>query len=368
MASNAPSADAIARLLDGDAPELAAPVGIGPECLPGFAELWPQVLAARSLPSQAGQSTHFPRVDDIFRWVPGKVIGWTGWPGHGKTEFVFQLALAKGLLSGWNWAAFSPEAMTPIRLVNQWVETWTGYSTNTDYRSCLTPSQHENALRGVLDVMQPIVLEGTHDLDSVLAAAELHIQRRAALGLPVNGLILDPWNAMDHDLGRLRDDQFVRQAVTKCGRFAKKYGICLNIIIHPTGEARTRDGELKEPDQYSMEGGRMWAKRLDDVMMVHRPNLDTNPKDTAVKVTSLKIKDHKFSGCMPGSVMLDYIRKFSRYYQKDGHNPLPPVGADSRADSAGDAPPPPEPYRPYANLPAPTAFATAPDTHGWPLQ
>lgn len=358
----------ILRMARGEAAPAPEATSAAADCLPTADELWPRLLALRRAPVQGGETTHFPKIDEHFQWVRGKLIAVTGWPGHGKTEGMTQLMLAKSLRDGWQWMVFSPEATSTERMVNQWIETWTGIHTNTQFGGCIDERSHENAMRDVLRYVQPIEIKGVHTIDAVMAAVTLHYARAAAAGKHIHGLMLDPWNKLAHQFNGMREDIYVGQMLQRFKRFASERQTCFIVNVHPSGDKYDRKTmELIRPDGRNLQGGAEWERHCDDILSWVRPNLRQNPQDTAAEFTSLKIKDQKLSRCMPGSVTLNYVRKYSRYYQLDGINPMPPLTGDTRMDAAGDAPPAAAPYNPYAGLTASTSFGAAPDTTGFPV-
>jgi hypothetical protein len=109
--------------------------------------------------------------------------------------------------------------------------------------------------------------------------------------------------------------------------FAEDEHQCVVVCAHPSGDARTKDKEmnLKVPDQYSVSGGRMWANKVDNFLVVHRPYADDDPTNTAVDFYARKIKQEGLVGMKTPKegVRLSYERGTSRYIDpKLGHAPL----------------------------------------------
>ena len=346
--------------LDGSALD-ATPASVAP-AVPASAVLTPDDLLRQMQHTYRngklrGSTTHFTAFDKHFTWKRGELTVLTGWPNHGKSEIAFQLLLATAKKEGKQLAVFSPENEPAQELVDQWVETWTGRTCDPKRAGCLSEDDYLRAGADILSFVRP-VSPPEHDLESVLAAFEIRLGQLKATGQELFGVLLDPWNSLTHNTASFggRDDRYLQHALTLCKRFAVKYSLCFLITAHPSGSPRSIDGKLKKPDHFSLEGGRMWANRVDNALSIHRPDFDTNAASTAVELQSHKIKKQKLVG-IPGMIELDYRRPRSRYYTKAGDNPFPPCGASSAADAAGDYPAA-EPYNAYANLPA-SAFAEA---------
>ena len=56
-----------------------------------------------------GVSTGFPKLDELFRLVLGRLYVWTGVPSHGKSTVVDSIVHNAIALHGWKAAIFSPE-------------------------------------------------------------------------------------------------------------------------------------------------------------------------------------------------------------------------------------------------------------------
>lgn len=342
--------------LDEETPDLAT-AAVPESAVLDTDDLLRQMLDTFRNGKHRGETTHFPALDKHFSWKRGELTVITGWPGHGKSEISYQLLLAKARFAEWQWAAFSPENEPASELVDQWVEAWTGRTCDPQRAYCLSENDYLRAAADVLSFVRP-VNPPQHDLESVLAAFEIRQGQLAKTGNRLAGVVLDPWNSLTHNVAAFggRDDRYLQHALTLCKHFAVKHNLCFVITAHPSGSPRSIDGQLKKPDHFSLEGGRMWANRVDNALSIHRPEFDANPTSTAVELQSHKIKKHKLVG-LPGCIRLDYRRPRTRYYQADGFNPFPPVGASSQADAAGDATPT---YDPYAGLGESREFDTLP--------
>jgi hypothetical protein len=92
------------------------------------------------------------------------------------------------------------------------------------------------------------------------------------------------------------------------------------LVIHPPKLKKEASKDYDAPDIYDMNGGAMFANKLDNILTVHRPFKSSDPKNTTVEIIVGKIKKQKLVG-VPGTQIFEFNVKDSRYYL-NGFNPL----------------------------------------------
>jgi hypothetical protein len=270
-----------------------------------------------------GLPTHFPTIAPHWSWLPDEVTLVTGWPGHGKSELMLQLMLTKSVYDSWKWALYVPENMPARRALNKLVQSYVGRTTNPKYTR-MSFSQYEEAAHWILQHFHLINPRRASSLDELLP-----VLQHAATTHQVNGCLIDPFNALSSNLNQYggREDEMLKSQLNDLLDFAEDHHQCVVVCAHPSGTARTQDKEmnLKVPDQYSVSGGRMWANKVDNFLVVHRPYADDDPTNTAVDFYARKIKQEGLVGMKTPKegVRLSYERGTSRYIDpKIGHAPL----------------------------------------------
>lgn len=265
--------------------------------------------------SSRGTTTYFPSLDPHWTWKKSELTCFTGYPNHGKTEFALQLMLIKAVKEGTKFALFSPENHPEHEIFNQLIHTFIGDSTERHHPNQMSEQEYVKAIDFVHE-MFPLVSppDESNNLTSVLGLVEHTVN---ALG--VEGFLIDPWNALDHD-ERIRDDKQVRAGLTEIIRFEKRLNLYGVIVTHPRSKPPKDDGTLSAPTQFDIAQGAMWNNRCDNIISIHRPNYFTDKSDTSVEVNVLKIKKQKQVG-IPGDLYLNYNRMKARYYDS-GLNPL----------------------------------------------
>jgi twinkle protein len=258
-----------------------------------------------------GSPTHFPTLQGWWSWMPGEATLVTGWPGHGKTEFMLQLMLTKSVYDDWRWGLDCPENMPSWKLVRKLVQAYVGQTCNPKYRR-LSFAEYEAAAAWVLEHFFIVNPRKAGRLDEVLA-----VMRHAALTHQTHGFLFDPWNTLTDNLRDYggRDDEMLKHQLGALCDFAEDYNQCAVVCAHPAGVARTADGKLKVPDQFSVAQGRMWANKIDNLLVLHRPHYDENPADNAVAFHAKKVKEQPETGfpTPADGVTLSYDRSTFRY-------------------------------------------------------
>lgn len=305
--------------------------------------VWAELKNAWFNKNPNGLPTHFPTLAPYWSWLPDEVTLVTGWPGHGKSEFMLQLMLTKSVYEGWKWALYVPENMPAHRIITKLVQSYVGQSANPKAgQSRMSFAQFEEASQWVLQhfhLLNPRQVTTLAELLPVLChAVQVH---------QVKGCLIDPWNALASNLKDYggREDEMLRAQLNDLLDFAEDFHQCVVVCAHPSGEARTKDKEmnLRVPDQYSVSGGRMWANKVDNFLVVHRPYADDDPTNTAVDFYARKIKQEGLVGMKTPKegVRLSYERGTSRYLDpKLGHAPLDVLARQHYAQTGTNNPPP----------------------------
>lgn len=133
----------------------------------------------------------------------------------------------------------------------------------------------------------------------------------AVLRHGVSVIVLDPWNELDH----LRDrgetsTEYTGRAIKTLKKFAKRMGVHLIVVAHPTKMQRDKDGKYPIPTLYDVEGSAHWFNKADMSVIVHRETQD----NTRVKVP--KSRFHDIIGT-PGSVIMQFSRDDGRFIETE---------------------------------------------------
>jgi twinkle protein len=132
------------------------------------------------------------------------------------------------------------------------------------------------------------------DDDDVTMDWMLDKMETAAIQFNAVLFVIDPWNEMDH--ARERDEtttEYTGRAIKMKRRFARKFGVHVHTVAHPTKMAR-KEGEPRVPNLYSIADSSHWYNKADLGWIVHR-------KDELTYVWVQKSRYHDEIG-VPGAV------------------------------------------------------------------
>jgi twinkle protein len=264
-----------------------------------------------------GQTTHFPQLDEYYKFLAGDTTLVTGIPGHGKGQFVRQLAVVKSHFDGWRWACYVPEDFPADVFFDEIIHTYIGMSPYKGHSNQMTKEDYHRAKEWVKDHFFCIYPEPDDEGNLALPSNEWINKRINFLKLKhgVNAYIKDPWNKIYHNFGKFggREDQYLAAELSKEKFFAAGFDAAI-YIAHPKQMYKNKDGSIPCPGPYDISGGSMWFNQIDNIITVHRPLVHENPNDNRVEWHSKKIKKQKLVG-VKGVADLWFDLYKNRYYE-----------------------------------------------------
>ena len=267
----------------------------------------------------SGDSTGWPSLDRYYTVVPGQLTVETGWPGSGKSEFLDAL-LINLARRGWRFAIFSPENSPAELHVTKFVEKFLGKPFGAGPTTRATKDEAIEAMVEIEDwfrFLQPAAdtERVSFGVDDILKAAEASFRidgiwrsKEAKLGL-----IIDPWNEIEHARPReWSETEYISQTLARIRAWARANRVHVWIVAHPQKLPRDRDsGKLPIPRPDSISGSQHWWNKADNAITVWRA-LD-DPKNQAVQIHVQKVR-FKHVGRV-GVVELNYDRTTGRYHE-----------------------------------------------------
>lgn len=248
-------------------------------------------------------TTRFGAMDDFFRWKKGESNLWVGYGNHGKSFFVLQLMLTKSIYDGWKWGIFSPENWPAGDFFDDLVEMYVGKWLNT-----MSEQEYSVALEFLNHHFFYVYPEDSHDITSIHEKFRYLVLKKG-----IDGVLVDPWNQLDHLQGQYqRDDQYLSVALKDVTRFMLLNNVSYNIIAHPKNPTYNSDRSLSIVDMYDVAGGAMWGNKIYNIISYYRPNFHINKSDPNVKIVFQKIK-RKRTGGQHGEIDLVLLWDKKRY-------------------------------------------------------
>ena len=293
-------------------------------------DIYEQMLANFRAGIKLAPETHFGEMDDYFRWKKGEINLFVGYANYGKSFFVMQLMLTKSFFDGWKWGIFSPENFPATDFYDDLIEMYVG--------KWLDKMSEEEYIEGAKFIDEHIFYvypEDSHDIHAINEKFRYLVLKKG-----IDGVLVDPWNQLDHiQKPYQREDLYISEALKDVKRFALLNGISYNIIAHPVKPQRLEDRSLPPVDMYDVSGGSMWANKSDNIVSYHRPNHHIDKSSTEVTVYIQKVK-RKRTGGKPGQFDIKlkwdikrfvdmlhetpFLSKNKTWYNK-GNNDIPPL-------------------------------------------
>ena len=282
----------------------------------------------------AGDKTGWPSVDQLYTVMPGQMTILTGWPGSGKSEWLDALLLNLGR-QGWKFAIFSPENQPTEIHVAKFVEKYLSKPFGAGPTSRATKQEVADAIGdmdGWFSFLCPSsdTTQTSFCIDEILNATEAHFRingdwKDASVK---RGLVIDPWNEIEHLRPRdISETEYVSQTLTHVRSWARAARVHVWIVAHPQKLRRDDNGKLPIPRPDSISGSQHWWNKADNAITVWRA-LD-DPDNAEVEVHVQKIR-FKHIGKV-GIAELRYDRITGRY-----HEILKPVGIANYYDKQID--------------------------------
>lgn len=261
---------------------------------------------------QPGKSTGWRGVDQHYTVLPGEWTLVTGIPGHGKSEWLDALTINLAQQHGWRFAVFSAENMPVSEHIAKLAEKFVGKPFDPG------PTPRMNA--SDLDRAETFIGEHYKFLlpESPTPDALLTQCRQLVLTWGVNGIILDPWNEIEHHFSDTTSEtKYISETLSTLRKFARSHDVHLWIVAHPRMLQPRKDSDKEPvPTPYTIAGSAHWNNKADNIITVWRDRgSDTNEVEIHVQKVRKKRVGHV------GIATLHYDRVSGRYFDplRDSH-------------------------------------------------
>lgn len=260
-----------------------------------------------------GQKTGWESLDDFYRVMPGQWTLVTGIPSHGKSEFLDALAINLAEQYGAVFGVCSPENQPLDYYVVKLLEKRAGM------RLKQMPEGIYADAKAWINAHFKFLLPEDTSLDAVLNLAKVLVFRHG-----ISGLIIDPWNELDHSRAdSLSETEHISAALSKIRRFAREYNVHVWLVAHPAKLQREKDGTYGVPRPYDVSGSAHWYNKADNALTVWRDVLN---HDTPTQIHVQKVR---FRWCgRPGLAELHYDMRTTRYYEAQNAPPVYSMAAE----------------------------------------
>lgn len=201
---------------------------------------------------KGGESTGYENLDNYYTIEPGETTIVTGIPNSGKSEVLDAMTVNLAKHSNWRFAIFSPEN-TKEQHVGKLVEKVVGRSISPKEDDRMTEGEFIQGMEWVNNRYFFLICDDDKDLptlDWILDKA-----RTAIMQYGVRGLIIDPYNEIEHEIPKgVNETHYISKFISRIKKFAKTYNIHIWIVAHPAKLQKNKDGEIMLPTPYDISG------------------------------------------------------------------------------------------------------------------
>ncbi len=226
--------------------------------------------------------------DDLLTFVLGQLTTITGTPSSGKSEFLDDICELLAVKEGWKFGVFSPENY-PISLhLSKLVEKIVGKpfgKAGSEAPSRMTAEERDKAMGFIQEHFYFIrPKDENYSLENIL-----RIGRKLILKYGINGMIIDPWNSIEHQVPPgIQETSFINQQLAKIYSFKQRYNIHFFLVAHPVKMNKVKNtGKYEVPTLYNISGSAHFYNRTDNGITVYR---DFKEKHTRIYVQKVKFK------------------------------------------------------------------------------
>ena len=255
-------------------------------------------------PDSKGLSTGWVGLDEFYRISPSEVTVITGVPNMGKSEWMDALMINMVQDYGWTFGIFSAENFPVKHHLLKLVGKFSGKAFWGDDRL------DEKTARSSMAVLDDHVkFIGTQEKDvtieSILDQARILNYRYG-----LNGLIIDPWNTVEH---KFRDGEnetnYVSRTLAALSSFAKLNEIHIWIVAHPRKMEMDNNRKPVVPTPYDISGSANFFNKPENCVTVHR-HKDDNEDYVGIHVQKVRFQ---YKNGRPGDAKLQYDIHNGRY-------------------------------------------------------
>jgi twinkle protein len=237
-----------------------------------------------------GDSTGWANLDRYYTVRRKQLTVVTGTPGSGKSVFMdaMLMNLAKG---SWDWkfAICSPEMMPMERHWSQFMSLFAGQPFSKGPTQRMDRETVRQAQEFIRDKFFMILPEEP-TLDAVTEKF-LFTHRRHGVG----GLLLDPWNEMEHNRpAHVSETEWCNQELRKLKRIGWNYDVWIALVTHTTNMYRNKQtGKSDIPTLYDINGSAAFFNKADNGIVIVR---DKGDEYAPVEVHVQKVRFHEIGG------------------------------------------------------------------------
>jgi len=237
-----------------------------------------------------GNSTGWLHMDDLYTVRPGEMTIVTGIPSHGKSSWLTALMINLANKFLWRFAIFSPENQPMQRYMSIIASNWVDKP--------FKKGEHERMSREELSEAKAWMNEHLYFLlpdDDSLGITDILDKARATVRrYGITGLIIDPWNEVDHKRPPgMTETEYISNSLTKIRQFARAFMVHVWIVAHPAKMVKLIEkgkATYPVPTAYDISGSAHWYNKGDNIISIWR-DIHNESKNVEVNVQKIRFRE-----------------------------------------------------------------------------
>lgn len=268
-----------------------------------------------------------PEIDERFKPKRGEITLLTGIGNYGKSSWKRWYQVMRVILYGEKFGTFSPEDNPPEEYYHDLVEILLGcectpYNTTKPNRK--TYEAAYDFITSHFFYMYPKNVQPTPEYIKEIFL-ELIIKEN------IDGCDVDPFNQMANNYtGHAGRDKYLEWILSDFSRFAITNQVYFWIVAHPKNLSKNGSNDYPCPDVFDIADGAMWNNKMDNILVYHRPFMQSQPESNVCEIHSKKIRRQKTVG-KRGACIFELHFKRRRFFFS-GFDPLQKILKDKNIE------------------------------------
>jgi hypothetical protein len=258
-------------------------------------------------------------LDKLFKPFAGEVTLLSGYANYGKSSFLKWFIMMRALLYDEKFAFYDPET-SKEDFIFRFAEMYIGC--HLAGRGKIGDVTNDDWIMAKEFVKSHFI----HlDIKKAMPTPQniLNVFTRLKVIEKISGVIIDPFNQMDNDYAKTggRSDKYLETTLSLFSKFAKEQKIFFFVVAHPAKPVKLSKDVLNYPcpDYYDIADGAMWANKMDNILIFHRPLRQQEPNNPVCELHTKKIRKQQIVGSL-GDVEFAFNWKNKRFWFNDSDN------------------------------------------------
>jgi twinkle protein len=235
---------------------------------------------------EKGVDTGWGELDRFYTVRPGELTVITGMPNSGKSNWLDALTVNLAATHGWRFAIFSPENQPLEDHMARMVEKYSGFPFSDGPTERMASDTLDVGIQWVTDHFSWILPDDDSQwtIETVLDRARALVLRQG-----ITGLVIDPWNELEHELPNgITETIYVGQVLKRIRQFARRHSVHVWVVAHPQKMYR-ENGKYPVPTLYDISGSANWRNKADNGIVVWR-DFETPANPVEIHVQKVRFR------------------------------------------------------------------------------